>query len=421
MLKKSFVLALGIWTAVILFTLPGETAAAQNIQWARTWLKVALYPIQAVNAGAGWRLQGETAWRRSGEEVAIDNHKTIEFKDVPGFIQPPAKQVTLTVQTAGGIIDISQAYEPQPGSLAVTIFPPNAVIAGAQWGTLEVSSGGSGSGGGISHLRKSGTLIIWKNSGETIPLDVGQYDIVYKVIPGWYADPGSDRVEIKSGQTTTFTRTLAPTPGKVLLTIEPAKARDAGAQWRVDGGAWQSSGSTLPGIPPGQHNIDFTEIAGWTKPQTIPFNLLSGETANQTGRYAEKPGSVTVTLGPQEAVMAGAKWRAGHHSAAAARPPRRTRAGGTPGRTFPHRPSRSAPPQPRPPSSSPPRHRYAGWRSCTAGGRRAGRYCREPSRRPTHRAPRGASPRWCGAPRRTDRSNSLVEDRCAWATTSIDW
>jgi hypothetical protein len=45
--------------------------------------------------------------------------------------------------------------------------------------------------------------------------------------------------------------------GSLQVTLAPAGAVSAGAQWQVDGGAWQSSGATVSGLAPGSHTVAF--------------------------------------------------------------------------------------------------------------------------------------------------------------------
>jgi outer membrane protein assembly factor BamB len=60
-------------------------------------LTVEITPPSAVTAGAGWRLQGATAYQTNGAKLTLpvgDAH--IEFKPITGFTAPPARTVTLS-------------------------------------------------------------------------------------------------------------------------------------------------------------------------------------------------------------------------------------------------------------------------------------------------------------------------------------
>ena len=59
----------------------------------------------------------------------------------------------------------------------------------------------------------------------------------------------------------------------------------AGAQWQVDGGAWQSSGATLSGLTVGGHTVTFSTVAGWTTPLNQNVTISANQTATATVTY----------------------------------------------------------------------------------------------------------------------------------------
>ncbi len=69
--------------------------------------------------------------------------------------------------------------------------------------------------------------------------------------------------------------------GSLQVTIQPAGARSAGAQWRLTSGPdtnWKNSGATIDNLPVGNYTITYRTIAGWT----APSNFTASVTANQT-------------------------------------------------------------------------------------------------------------------------------------------
>jgi PKD repeat protein len=78
--------------------------------------------------------------------------------------------------------------------------------------------------------------------------------------------------------------------------------------WNVDGGSWQTSGTTLSGIAVGSHTVAFNNITGWTAPSSQTANVSNGQTASLGGAYVQQTGSLTVSISPAEAVSAGAMW-----------------------------------------------------------------------------------------------------------------
>ncbi|MGA2938322.1 MAG: protease pro-enzyme activation domain-containing protein [Syntrophobacteraceae bacterium] len=98
--------------------------------------------------------------------------------------------------------------------------------------------------------------------------------------------------------------------GSLTVTISPAAAVSAGAQWNVDGGTWKNSGATVGGLSVGSHTVNFNTITGWTSPASQAVNIVKGQTTSAGGLYVQQTqtGSLTVTISPAGAVSAGAKW-----------------------------------------------------------------------------------------------------------------
>jgi hypothetical protein len=253
-------------------------------------LGVSISPQGAIDAGAKWRLVGTGTWRDSGAtETGIPvGQDTIEFSDVSGWTKPGNQTVTITQ----GQTTTSGTYTQQPmGSLRVTILPqPDAIDAGAKW-------------------RRVGTST-WQDSGATESgILVGQYTVEFSDVAGW-VKPGNKTVTISNGQTANTSGTYVPQTGFLVVTILPQAAIDAGAQWQVDGGGWQSSGYTETDVLTGQHTVTFSEVVGWTKPTNRTVTISNGKTTGITETYTQQPtGSLQVTITPQGAIDAGAKWR----------------------------------------------------------------------------------------------------------------
>jgi len=93
------------------------------------------------------------------------------------------------------------------------------------------------------------------------------------------------------------------------VTISPQAAIDAGAKWRVDGGEWRDSDYTESGLPVGSHTVEYNVVSGWDKPSDEVVQINDGQTTTTTGTYTQQTGSLQVTISPQWAIDAGAKWR----------------------------------------------------------------------------------------------------------------
>ena len=48
--------------------------------------------------------------------------------------------------------------------------------------------------------------------------------------------------------------------GSVQVTLEPQAAVTAGAQWRIDGGAWRDSAATAVFVFVGRHAVDYKGV-----------------------------------------------------------------------------------------------------------------------------------------------------------------
>jgi hypothetical protein len=144
------------------------------------------------------------------------------------------------------------------GSLIVTLQPYGAVSVGAQW---QVDSGS------------------YHNSGDVVTnLTPGSHTVSCKTITG-YTTPASHGVSITGGGVATDTETysaIVVNNGSITVTISPAAAVSAGAQWNVDGGSYQNSGATVNNLSAGLHIISFKTIPGYLAPANISLSVASG-------------------------------------------------------------------------------------------------------------------------------------------------
>ena len=105
--------------------------------------------------------------------------------------------------------------------------------------------------------------------------------------------------QVASGAAVALTVSTGPagTSGSLRVNIEPAAARDAGAQWRVDGGAFHASGTTIT-LAAGQHTLSFRDIgctagcfatcdSNFVEPNNQVITIVAGETLVVTATYTE--------------------------------------------------------------------------------------------------------------------------------------
>ncbi len=247
-------------------------------------VSVSISPTNAVNAGAQWSLDGG-GFLNSGvivSNVTLGSH-TISYLSITGFITPSNQTVTVV---SSQTTNVNVTYVPL-GNVQVTINPTNAVSSGAQWAL----DGGAQQNSGVI---ASNILL-------------GSHTISYLPISSWIT-PSNQVVNVVSGQTTNITATYIAL-GSLQIFIAPIGATSAGAVWRVDSNAWQTSGSVVTNLVAGNHTVTFTNIVGWTTPTNQVVTVSLGQTTAITGVYLQQFGSVQVVLSPIGAVGAGAQWQ----------------------------------------------------------------------------------------------------------------
>jgi hypothetical protein len=114
--------------------------------------------------------------------------------------------------------------------------------------------------------------------------------------PGFRVAPGGRLI-------TRITSALATSPGALQVTINPAEALAAGAQWRPSGsGIWRDSGFTESGLAVGEHQVEFKPIADWVTPQPATIMVAPASTTALTSIYSPVPidESISVTLPPAQ-------------------------------------------------------------------------------------------------------------------------
>jgi hypothetical protein len=256
-------------------------------------LTVNLAPPAALTGGARWQLDGGGLWHLSGDTVTglVPGSHTLTFSPVFGYLTPAARSITIS---AGQTRTESETYNPVPttGALTVTLTPAGAVTAGARW---RVDGGA------------------WQSSGATVSgLSPGSHAVSFGSAAGYYT-PAERTVAITVGLTSPLSQDYTPLPTTGALTVDlaPTEAVSAGAQWRVDSGAWQASGATVSGLAPGNHAVSFKAATGYVTPADRTAAITVGLTSTLSQTYTLLPttGGLTVTLGPAAALVAGAQWR----------------------------------------------------------------------------------------------------------------
>ena len=133
----------------------------------------------------------------------------------------------------------------------------------------------------------------WTSIGSTVRVAPGQHTITFESIPEWFT-PSNLSVTITSNQSVFVT--YAQVLQSLQVTLGPSNAILAGASWQLDGGPWQASGATLSDLTPGQHQLAFTNIAGWNAPAPVQFSLLAVSNVVRFDYSISKPTQPVVSI-----------------------------------------------------------------------------------------------------------------------------
>jgi len=263
-------------------------------------LKVWIQPPEAVAAGGKWEVVSRNqlvgGWHNSGETAANVPilQTTVWLKDLESdeWNYPAAEYVYLVPNQ---IKEMTLTYTRPKGTIAVDIQPSAARNAGAKWRHRKMGETG------------------WSAWHEPSFILTGMrqasYQIEFMELAGWL------RADFAQFSHYTDKNTVVPgaytmNMGSLAVTIEPEAARSAGATWRRAGtNSWILSGRTINYVPAGQATVEFFEIPGWASPGNQAVTIRKNETATLSAIYTENKASLRVTLGPPEALTAGARWR----------------------------------------------------------------------------------------------------------------
>jgi hypothetical protein len=173
-------------------------------------------------------------------------------------------------------------------ALQVTMTPSSALSANAAWST----------DGGATYNIGNSTL-----QG----LAPGTYNIKFWPLGG-FTKPIDQTVILVAGQITQVAGSYVPDPqyGNLQVGINPPDAAAAGGQWRIDGGAWLNSASSLSNLPVGAHTIDFKAVTGWITPASQTVQVALNRTTVISGAYSPPIGAPFISsISPGTAPLTG--------------------------------------------------------------------------------------------------------------------
>jgi hypothetical protein len=224
--------------------------SGQALVLTRSYIQLAQITVTLSAATAQWRVDGG-AWQVSGATVANLSPAThsIEYLAVAGYTSPANESVTLT---SGQSLVLTRAYI-QLAQVSIALTPANA-----QW---RVDGGA------------------WLASGTVAAnLAPGAHTIDYAAVAG-FITPASESVNLASGQSLALTRAYVQL-AQLSITLTPSTG-----EWRVDGGAWQSSGATVANLTPGDHAVDYSAVAYYQAPAAETVALAAGQSLTVQRSY----------------------------------------------------------------------------------------------------------------------------------------
>lgn len=244
-------------------------------------VSVVLVPQAALDAGGQWQINGGP-WLNSGDVVEVpDGNSTLTYKDLPGWTAPVTQTLFFERDKTTTLM---REYIRHKGTVIVDVDPNTA-----QW---ELTDG-------------DGNLI--PGTGDQVLTYVPAGTISVQWLPlASYTEPSPNPAVFTLNNNATYRVTGAYVPvigageGIVRVFLHPDGAVNAGAQWRLLGGEWRSSGG-MQAVPDGEQVIRFREIEGWQPPADMTVNVVRDTTNDFHATYVRLYGSLQVQVTPETA------------------------------------------------------------------------------------------------------------------------
>lgn len=247
----------------------------------RANLTLVLGPELALAQGGQWRVNGGP-WLNSGDTVEIpDGNNTISVKDLSGWTKPANQTLFFNRNTS---TTLTKAYVRQTGTVIIDTDPNNA-----PW-TVADMDGGTRTGNGDAVL-----------SG----VPAGAVTVTWGALPSYTEPvPNPATQTLMAGATLRLTGAYTPTIGEgqgiLRVTLHPDAAVAAGAQWRLIGGEWRSSGG-MEAVADGERTVKFLDMEGWVTPADLTVNVVRDIINDASADYTRLTGSVVLDVTPDNA------------------------------------------------------------------------------------------------------------------------
>ena len=196
---------------------------------------------------------------------------TLSFTHVEGYTEPAPQQVTIT---SGQTTTVNATFS-ERGSLRVITSP-------AVPGTITVD--------GVAR----------NNWGRWTDVSTGNHQVCFGPVAD-FNPPSCQNAMVNAGQLTTVTGTYASNPGapgetgkgELRVTTQPS----LGSQILVAGQIANSWGLDWLKLAPGQYNVRFLHVEGYTEPATQQVTITAGQTTVVNATFTQR-GSLRVITSP---------------------------------------------------------------------------------------------------------------------------
>jgi hypothetical protein len=209
-----------------------------------------------------------------------------------------ARKIVNGLDQADSIADAAVKFEAElkaalgssstvPAVAAPVISPEGGTYTDGQQATVTLTSATEGAT--IYYTTDGSTPTASSHPYNTPVIVVGSMTLQAIALRAGYADSGISSA-VFTFQEAVHTSTLS-------VTLSPAEAVNAGAQWQVDDGEWQNSGDAAEGLSDGNHLVSFKAIDGWSAPASQMVSQSAGQSNSVSGIYTRNATRVMALIG----------------------------------------------------------------------------------------------------------------------------
>jgi hypothetical protein len=223
-------------------------------------LQVHIGPTNALQAGGGWRVVGQSSYQNNPNATAWFTTATaeIEFAEVPGWASPTNR----TVSIPQGVTIIEAIYL---ATMQVNLGPSSAMAAGGGWRLA----------GETNYVQQTNASRVITNNITTT--------IEFAPVDKWVA-PSTQTVTLLTNQPLVITTNYL---AKMQVNLGPSAALVAGGGWRLAGDTNYIQGSNGYQVITSNRPvvIEFASADHWVAPSPFTTNLVVGQPVVITTNY----------------------------------------------------------------------------------------------------------------------------------------